>query len=160
MTTLALPTAPPTHRVGVPPLALPQRVTALLFMLGCAAILALGAWMTPDVRGHGTHVQMGLPPCGMKFSTGYPCPTCGMTTAVTHAAHGNVWASIKAQPFGFLVALGAAVGFWVSLHGALTGSRVDRVLWWVLRPRLLSVLGILFFAAWGYKAWADANGIV
>jgi len=83
-----------------------------------------------------------------------------MTTSVSHAAHANIWASMKAQPFGFLVALAAGVAFWVCLHGAATGSRVDRVLWWFLRPRLLTVGGILFLAAWGYKVWADANGIV
>jgi selenocysteine lyase/cysteine desulfurase len=58
-----------------------------------------------------------------------------------------------------LVAIGAAAGFWVSLQGALTGSRADRVLWWVLRPRHLVVFCILFFAEWGYKVWADANGV-
>ena len=161
MTTATAPITPPTvRRPGMPPLSVPHRLVAALFMLACAGVLGLGAWMTPSPTGFGTHMQLGIPPCGWKFSTGTPCATCGMTTAVTHAAHGNLWASIKSQPFGFLVAVGAAAGFWICLHGVVTGSRVDRVLWWFLRPRLLAVGGILFFAAWGYKFWADAHGIV
>lgn len=159
----APPTAPAAARdsrpIGVPGLGLGQRAVSLVIALGCAAVLILGAWMDPSPAGHGTHTQLGIPPCGWKFALGYPCATCGMTTAVSHAAHGDVWSSVKVQPFGFLVALGAAVGFWIALHGAVTGSRVDRVLWWVLRPRLLVVGGILFFAAWGYKFWADAHGV-
>jgi len=154
------PTVPVSRPIGAAPLNLWQRLWCLILALGCATMLGLGAWATPNPAGHGTHTQLGMPPCGWKLALGYPCATCGMTTSVSHAAHANIWASMKAQPFGFLVALAAGVAFWVCLHGAATGSRVDRVLWWFLRPRLLTVGGILFLAAWGYKVWADANGIV
>ena len=152
--------APPTSRpVGVPPLAPWQRVCCVLIAAACAAMLGLGAWMTPSRDGYGTHTQLGMPPCAWKWTTGTPCATCGMTTAVSHAAHAELWASLKTQPFGFLVALGAAVAFWIALHGAITGARVDRVLDWLLRPRYLVVGGILFFGSWGYKVWADAHAI-
>lgn len=155
------PVAQPRSRpIGVVPLSIPQRALAVAFALGCALIMGLGAWMTPAPEGHGTHVQLGMPPCGWKFAFGQPCATCGMTTAVSHAAHGDLWSSLKTQPFGLLVALGASVGFWTALHGAATGSRVDRMLWWILRPRPLVACGILFFGSWGYKFWADASGIV
>lgn len=159
----ALPATPPIVRaarpIGAAPLTILQRVWCLVLAIGCATMLGLGVWMNPDPSGHGTHTQIGLPVCGWKMALDYPCATCGMTTAVAHAAHGQFWSSIKAQPFGFLVALAAGVAFWICLHGAITGSRVDRILWRVLRPRALTVGGILFAAAWGYKIWADASGV-
>ena len=52
--------------------------------------LALGAWMKPSEKGHGTHRQLGLPPCSWMLMYDMPCPSCGMTTAVSNAAHGRL----------------------------------------------------------------------
>lgn len=88
-----------------------------------AAPLVVGAALTPDPAGHGTHQQLGLPACGWVVAYGRPCPTCGMTTAFTHAASGRLDRAFMTQPAGALLAVLAAVVFWVGVHTAVTGSR-------------------------------------
>ncbi|MCA9610613.1 MAG: hypothetical protein KC619_33690, partial [Myxococcales bacterium] len=46
---------------------------AVLFS-GPLAVLVTAAMLTPSPEGHGTHTQLGLPPCGFLVYTGYPCP--------------------------------------------------------------------------------------
>jgi len=68
--------------------------------------LALGLWLEPDPRGLGTHEQLGLPACGVREWSGFPCPTCGTTTAAALLLHGQPVVSWNTQPFGFLFVLG------------------------------------------------------
>lgn len=120
----------------------------------CAAILALlitAAGLEPSTHGHGTHTQLGMPPCGWVMAFGKPCPTCGMTTSFAHAANLNLWESFKVQPAGALLALFAAVGFWPALWIAITGSQLARVLGILTRPRIVWVFVGLVFIAWMYK---------
>lgn len=119
------------------------------------AMLVVGAYLTPSPEGHGTHEQMGMPPCGFLIATGLPCPTCGMTTAVTLAAHRHPVQAVLTQPFGALVAIGGAMGFWGCLHVAAFGSRLGRLAEPLLRPRILWIGAGLLVAAWVYKiaAW-------
>lgn len=160
----AAPAVPPrlSDAIPAPVQAAPRRSaradakTRLLAGLGallCLSVLLVGAWLNPDASGHGTHTQLGLAQCGWVIALGKPCPTCGMTTAVSHAAHGRLWASLVTQPFGLLVALGLAGGFWVGLYTAATGSHAGRVYGTLLRPRVLWTLAGLALAAWAYK-WA------
>lgn len=127
------------------------RLLAALIAALLLAWLFLGASLTPDSSGMGTHRQLGLPPCGWVAAFNKPCPTCGMTTAFTYAAHGMARASLVAQPFGTLVALGVAVGFWVSLHAACTGVATGRVYAFLLRPHWVWAALALLAAAWTYK---------
>ena len=53
------------------------RFGALLLALACAVPLIFAATLTPSDAGMGTHMQVGLPDCGFKLATGYPCATCG-----------------------------------------------------------------------------------
>jgi hypothetical protein len=71
--------------------------------LGCAAVLAIAATLDPDVRGYGTHAQLGLPPCGFLLLTGARCPGCGLTTAFAHAIRGDWMLAADANPFGVLL---------------------------------------------------------
>jgi hypothetical protein len=73
-------------------------------LLGVAALVVLGTLLRPDPRGYGTHEQLGLQPCRMLQWTGVPCPGCGVTTAASLFAHGEVRAALHAQPFGVLCA--------------------------------------------------------
>jgi len=67
-------------------------------------------------RTHGTHRQLGLPPCTMLSTVGFPCPSCGMTTAIALVAHGDVPAACRANWAGVLLAtVGAAVALWLGL---------------------------------------------
>lgn len=43
--------------------------------------------------------------CIIKNATGYPCPSCGATRAVSLLLEGNIIESIALNPFGILVAI-------------------------------------------------------
>ena len=150
-----------TAAVGAPPPTLPAargagltaraRAGSAALAAGCLAVLLIAAWLEPAPAGHGTHTQLFMAPCAWPYFFGVPCPTCGMTTAFAHAADGHLAASFAAQPFGSLLAVGAAVGFWGGAIAAATGSPIGRFLGIMTRPRVLWVVVALAAAAWGYK---------
>lgn len=133
----------------------PASASARLLAGGLAvlslAILVTGAMLVPAAEGHGTHRQLGLLACAWPQTMGIPCPTCGMTTAVSMAARGDLLGAAAAQPFGALVALACAVTVWLGGWVALTGSQVHRLFGGLLRPRMVWVAVGLLAAAWGYK---------
>lgn len=97
------------------------RLSAALLALACVAVLALAGTLEPDPSGVGTHRELGLAACGFYERTGYPCPTCGMTTAFAHVAHGELYKALAVQPGGALAALlclfGAPVGAYIAATG-------------------------------------------
>jgi hypothetical protein len=125
-----------------------ERVFAGVVSSACAGPLLLGATLTPDPAGHGTHVQLGLPPCGWVQAFGKPCPTCGMTTAFTHMAHGRPDQALLAQPAGATLALLAVVVFWIGLHTAVTGSRAFPAALAAVRARHAVLLVVVIAAGW------------
>lgn len=127
-----------------------ERVIAGFIAAGLLGILVVAASLRPDLAGHGTHEQLGLPACGFLGATGHPCPTCGMTTAFAHVAHAHFGAAARAQPFGALLALGTSAAFWASLHVAALGSRIGRVCGGLLRPGVLWFLAGLWMLSWVY----------
>lgn len=68
--------------------------------LGAFTVLALARWLTPDPSGFGTHLQLGLPPCGFRYFTSLPCPACGLTTAFAHMARLEITSAVHAHPLG------------------------------------------------------------
>lgn len=128
-----------------------QRCAATLLAVTALAALVTAACLKPDPRGLETHTQLGLWPCGWYLASGYPCPTCGMTTAFAAATHQQPLQSLHVQPFGSVLALGAAVTFWGGLHVALFGSRLGAMSGKLLRPRNMTFAAIAFVAAWLYK---------
>lgn len=157
MPTAAGPPPPPSTRL--PPLEPARRLVWLGVSVGALAMLVVGAMLRADVHGHGTHTQLGLYPCPWILSTGHPCPTCGWTTAVTYAAHGDLIASLDAQPFAMLLAVAAAVAVWVGGYIALTGSRIGSLLSGLARPRMLWAIAGLVLAAWIFKLIVTPPGI-
>lgn len=115
--------------------------------------LAVGRMLTPDPRGLGTHEALGLPPCTFQYITGFPCPGCGMTTAVSHAAHGHFLVSLRTQPAGFLFAVGLALAIPLMAYAWVRGLPAAAVLPRAPRHRLGwgVVLFPVLFLAWGYK---------
>ena len=125
------------------------------FVAACCLALLLVAWrLDPSSRGVGTHTQLGMPPCMWMTRFGRPCATCGMTTAFSYAAHGRFLRGLRAQPLGLLLCLLTAAAFWPALHAAATGSRWDRLVVALLRPKLVWIGLVLVLGAWGYKLWA------
>ncbi len=156
-----------THAPAIPPrafqpaLAPPHvRITAAILAAAALAVLITAGLIHPDASGMGTHRQLGLPPCGWLASTGYPCPTCGMTTSFSAAANAQPVASFIAQPFGALFALATAVFFWGAMHVALFGSNLGRIFERLLAPRYLWPTAAFFLFAWGYKCWRVRTGLI
>jgi hypothetical protein len=74
-----------------------------------------------------------------------------MTTSFSHAVRGDFTRAFHAQPFGLLLSLLAASAVWVGAFTALTGARLSPVYAPLLRPRGLTLLGLLAAAGWGWK---------
>ncbi|MCX7992149.1 MAG: DUF2752 domain-containing protein [Fimbriimonadales bacterium] len=87
-----------------------------LLLLGVVVMFGVGWYLTPNPAGHGTHQQLGLPPCTIHFVTGRPCPSCGLTTSVSAILHGQLALAWKANPIGFLI---VAVAVGVALNSLL-----------------------------------------
>jgi hypothetical protein len=130
----------PTHWVLV---ALAPACLLVLFVLG--------ALVEPAPEGHGTHTQLGLPPCPAMNWLGVPCPGCGVTTSVALAARGSVRAAFLTQPIGLAVALGLALyPLWVLVQ-LLRGRDLDASLRSLPARPIFIASGVALLGAWIYK---------
>lgn len=86
-----------------------QRLRLSALGLGLAALLVMALLLTPDARGHGTHQQLGLPPCTFKTLFGLPCPSCGMTTSWAYLVRGQIKQAVAANAGGTMLAMLAAI---------------------------------------------------
>ena len=128
-----------------------RRLIGVVVMIVTGTILGIAAWLTPATEGHGTHEQLGLQPCSWVARFDMPCPTCGMTTAFTHAANGNFVQSFTTQPMGFILVVLTAAGFLLSSYVAMTGSTIGAYFAPIWNARTVWILVALFLAAWVYK---------
>lgn len=134
--------------------AIPDRAANLLWSALFAAPVGLAAILRPSAEGMGTHQQLGLPPCTFLWMTGFPCPFCGMTTSWAHAAHGDVIASLRTQPMGFLFFVLSVALALFTLTNAILGRdrfRLDRFFMSIPAKAWWSGLAALF-VAWIYKS--------
>ncbi len=90
-----------------------------LWSLSWLMVTLFGVVLRPDGRGHGTHQQLGLPPCPSVLLFHRPCPGCGLTTSISAVLHGDVALSWSAHPFGIplyslwtLTAFACGFGWW------------------------------------------------
>jgi hypothetical protein len=127
------------------------RVLCSGIALAALSLLIVAAVLKPAGGGLGTHEQLGLPQCGWIAAANMPCPTCGMTTAFSHAADGNLLASFRAQPMGALLALGTAIAVVAAGWSALTGSTLAVFLVGLFNARVGWLLLGFFIAAWVWK---------
>jgi hypothetical protein len=105
------------------------------------AILVAAAIVTPDPRGHGTHTQLGLPPCFMMTVLHRPCPACGLTTSFANVMHGDIASAFSAHPLGPAVILYFAIAAVYSLSKLLFGFRI------ILPPRFTLLANATLLAA-------------
>ncbi len=124
--------------VPPPPTALPAAPAALTFSrptrfervlagfvatVGCVAFMIAAVIEPYDSSGsplvHGTHQQLGLPPCTLLSICGFPCPSCGMTTSISLLVHGDLAAAWRANCAGtFLGGAGLVAMLWLALLAA------------------------------------------
>jgi hypothetical protein len=128
-----------------------DRFWAAVIAAGCAGLLGFAATLHADRHGYGTHQQTGLPTCAFLVQTGYPCPTCGMTTAFADFVHGRPFRSFLDQPAGFVLALTTAIVGVLALAAAI-GGRSVRINWYRVNPvRLVWGFVVLFAGSWAFK---------
>lgn len=130
------------------------RMWSLFIVLVCGVILGLGLWMKPSPKGIGTHAEaLGVPPCTVYHVTGYPCPTCGCTTAVALVAHGRVFKAVLTQPFGAAFGLSALTLLLLALVGLVTGKWYGPDSVWVgfYWRQIAIVAALLLLGGWFYK---------
>lgn len=128
------------------------RTLGAIVLGGSGTVLGIAAGLDPVDRGIGTHVQLGMPECGWIVAMDLPCPTCGMTTAFSFAADGNLLASATAQPLGAILAVGTAMaavgGAWTLATGSRAFGRLASM-WWTSRTGWIAGAAVL--VAWAYK---------
>ena len=104
--------------------------------VGLLGLLAIAAMLRPSPLGHGTHQQLGLPPCTFWTLFGGPCPTCGMTTAWACLMRGQWLDACRANAGGTLLGLLAMVAAPWLLASAIRGD------WLAAAPNEWAAAGI------------------
>jgi len=92
--------------------------------VGWLAMTAVALALHPSKSLHGTHTQLGLPPCGSVVLFHRPCPGCGLTTSITATLHGQVLAALKANIFGPI------------LYGVFTALALLAIISWVQKKKM------------------------
>lgn len=145
-----------TKQVTEPHLQHTSRILWLGWLVAVAAVLVLASVLTPSEAGYGTHVQLGLPPCGILWMTGMPCPSCGLTTSFAHMVRLQWSEAWQANPWGvaLFVTMLASVPF--ALYSAKRGRPVLDALQQVHAQRIAFGLILLGIGAWFgrlYRVW-------
>jgi hypothetical protein len=89
-----------TRWVEIAPVSGWARWSHALLLLGVLVMVAVGLYLTPDPAGHGTHQQLGLPPCTIYYLTGRPCPSCGLDHQRKRDSARAVRAGVASEPDG------------------------------------------------------------
>ena len=116
--------------------------------LGLAGLGAAGAAAAYQAALGGEGLWL---PCPLRTLTGIPCPLCGMTTAATALASGDLGAALAANPFVLLLA-----GFTLvmaALMAARVAGRVPGAAQWPASRRRQSywVVAGLAAASWAFQ---------
>ena len=126
----------------------------------CVGVLLLALSVEPNPSGLGTHTQWNIPACGWVERTGYPCPTCGMTTAFSHVVRGQFIRAFLAQPAGALLAMGFLAGAVWFVYLTLTVRRYDMIFIWIHWRKLVIGVAGVFLLSWSFlclMAWLDGG---
>jgi len=100
-----------------------QRISLILIALLIGTVLGIARSLNPyeengQPRRWGTHQQLGLPPCSFQRLTGWPCPSCGLTTSFSLLMHGDWRAALVVNPVGpVMVLLAVAMAIWFAVAG-------------------------------------------
>jgi hypothetical protein len=132
--------------------------------LGLIGVFAVAVWLHPynddgTPLRMATHRKMGLPPCTFYYTTGVPCPACGMTTSFSLLMHGDPLNSLRANAVGTLLAL-----FCLTLiPWCLASAALKRTLFITSIERALTFVMLSFFTLMLLRwvivlAWAWGSG--
>jgi hypothetical protein len=145
------------------------RGTLLGLALALVGVFAVAWWLTPykddgSPRSLATHQQLGLPPCTFFYTTGVPCPSCGMTTSFSLLMHGDVINSLRANAVGTLLAVFCLLLLPWCLASAVCSRTlflhsVERAMTWVVLTFLsLMLLRWAFVVGWAWFSGTPFQG--
>ena len=89
-----------------------------------------------------------LPFCVVRRVLGIPCPSCGMTRALSHLARGEWRAALALHPLAPLVAAELALGWAAAGAALLPRAKAAAERWRSWIPTLLAADGALLVALW------------
>ena len=130
--------------------SLSGRVVAAAIMAVCMGVLVLAIYIKPEERGLGSHEQLGMAQCGFYERSGYPCPTCGMTTAFAHVVRGQLVRAFVVQPAGALGALACVLAMVVCGYAAITRKGLGKYFFGINWMMVIMIIGGVVLAAWGW----------
>jgi len=116
--------------------------------LGLAGLGAAGAAAAYQAALGGEGLWL---PCPLRTITGIPCPLCGMTTAATALASGDLGGALTANPF-VLVLAGFTLVMAVLMAARAMGRLAPPAQWPESRRRQSYwVVGVLAAASWAFQ---------
>jgi hypothetical protein len=121
-------------------------------------VLAVARWLTPDPSGMGTHMQIGLPPCGFLYLTKLPCPTCGLTTSFAHMARLQFTSALHAHWLGPLLFVLTAVTIAISASACATRTPPAHIMKRLRVARLLVIIAAAALVVWMVRVAAIVLG--
>ena len=133
----------------VPGIGRASRIGQFLWVGIFIVLFVLSLRLNPNPSGHGTHMQLGLPPCPSVLMFGRPCPGCGMTTSFSYCAKGDFVDGFKVHPFGPILFVGWGLTAMMAGYGLLRGFTLDtsaKSFQWVL-----AIFAVLFFAYGAFR---------
>lgn len=150
---MSVPCSPTCARPAVANQAHSRRLLGLAVAVPALAVLGAALWLTPRPSGRGTHQKLGMPACSLLANSGWPCPTCGMTTSLSEAVRGRLGRAFRAHPFGPVLAGAMAL---LALSGLAQAASGRALLAWVgcLGWWWGVILGGGLLAGWGWKLLA------
>jgi len=123
----------------------PRTVPEQLGVIGLAA--AAASFVYPAI---GRQTGLGLP-CPLRALTGVPCPMCGMTTAATSLAAGDLHAALAANPF-VLVLAGLTLCMAVLMAARAAGLVAPAAQWPASRRRQAYwAVAVLLASSWAFQ---------
>lgn len=124
-----------------------ERHAALAVSLSILGFFA-GLWVLQRV---GFDFGMLFNPCGFKQRTGWPCPACGMTTAVLAFARGRLFDAFYIQPAAAFLCSILALTALLTLLTAIRGvyfKAFDRLLYETNVIHWIVALLVILAAGW------------
>ncbi len=140
-----------TIRDGVPRCKLGTQLGWFLLWLGTTAV---ALYVTPNAAGHGTHQNLGFPPCPSVLATGRPCPGCGLTTSFAWTVRGSFANAFHAHALGTVLYALFTTAALLALWGFSTRRSVELNRSW---DRGILVLLVVFLGYGGIRFALSAD---
>lgn len=125
-------------------------LSQLFFFFFWLAVTGIAIYLKPSAYGHGTHQELGLPPCPTVLIFNRPCPGCGLTTSFVALIHGNFSMAFRAHPLGPVLYVIFTLAAFLCLWGYLTENRFNAAAKVVQLPITAFVFVFIIFGVYRF----------